>query len=114
MYQKSTSSLFAASLVLSLATASMPAVSADLTRIWDNGGPTNNWTDADNWAPNTGGGGPANTASNNFFVTIPDNFTVNYDKAGDSDISGLVLNNNVHLSLQPGSNLTIIQTAPLA
>ena len=88
----------------------------DLTRVWDNGDPNdNNWTSADNWDPDTGGGGPMNVTGVRFFVDIPDGFFVVYDKAGDSEITSLDLGNNATLRLDTvGANLTVIDTAGLA
>ncbi len=80
---------------------------------WDNGAPSNNWTDANNWDPDTPGGPMNNGGSAD--VVIPDGFLVLYDKAGDSEVTGFSLGNNATLRLNtPGANLTVDETADLA
>ena len=83
------------------------SLAADLTRVWDNGAPTTNWTDGDNWDPDTPGG-PVNGGGDDYFVEIPGGFLVVYDNAGNSNITELSLSNTSSLRLTLSNNLNVL------
>ncbi len=103
----------AAALIWALCATLTYAIDVD----WDNGGVTNNWTDGDNWDPDTAGG-PMNDQFVDFDVTIgiaptPLNVTVVYDRTGESEITGLTLGSGSQLNILLNTSLTVLEEAIL-
>ncbi len=98
------------------------ATALDLDRTYDDGGGTDDWTEAANWDPDTAGG-PYNIGNIHFFVAIPDGELVIFDRVepvspGDpgppTQLDSLILGNDARLQLNPDTELEILGDAELA
>jgi len=118
--KKSFRSSIPSMLVISLAVVAVyprPA-HADDDVVWDRVGGTNNWSNGSNWNPDIDGllfpNGPINGNGVHYNVTIPSNFTVNFDIASFSTVTTFQLNSNATLNVLPGTDLSVTNTAVIS
>ncbi len=85
-----------------------------LTAIWDGGGDGSNWSDPLNWDIDIV---PINQGAVGFDVTILVGKTVNFDVAGDNEITNFTLgdsgSSDARLNVKENCNLTIIGSADI-
>ena len=108
MYQKSTSSLFATSLVLSLATASMPATAAVVNADWING--SGNYSNDTKWNIPVA---PCNAGTTTFNVNIPANSGTISDDVPICEVDTFILGDNSTFRILAGSSYTVLGQADI-
>jgi hypothetical protein len=103
MYKKSTSSFLATSLMLSIATASMPAIAAVVNAEWING--SGNYSDDTKWnIPAV----PCNAGSTTFNVNIPANSGTIYDDVPICAVDTFILGDSSTFKILTGSSYTVL------
>ena len=117
-------SFCAAGLITCLLVGVGSAPGAELPVCWNDGGPTHNWSDADNWNPPLAGG-PRNVGTLEFLISIgcagdPNNCPeqtfnpIYFDNvAGPVEITDFFLCNDSKLVLNPGTDLTVLRTTEI-
>ena len=108
MYQKSTSSLFATSLILSLATASMPATAAVVNADWING--SGNYSDDTKWSVPAV---PCNVGTTTFNVNIPASSGTISDDVSICEVDTFILGDNSTFRILAGSSYTVLGQADI-
>jgi len=108
--------------VVTILPAGGPGEAAELPVCWDDGAPSHNWADADNWNPSTVGG-PRNAGVLEFLVTIgcltPAHSTgaydpVFFDASTPIEITDFFLLNDSRLILNQATDLTVLRTTEIA